>query len=496
MASSHIFEGLRVSAHSEFEYDAFYQLKRASGRVHQALQQHDYADNVRRQNQPSYWAKGTRHISLNNGAALERYTRRYDYDEAGNIKAITHRAVSQEWVKDIWTSPQSNRSLPQFDLNGLPVNDPESHFDANGNCTYLPHLRGITWNYRNNIANVVVIDRSEEALPNDEEYYVYGGDGIRVRKISQRLVDVEQGILERTEKIYLEDCEIKRIKRVSVGNQSESEILRRYTSKISDGNNIIAHIHFWEKDLRARETDQEGQTKTHFQLTNHLGSISLELDENGELITYEEYFPFGGSSFIAGRSEREINLKDYRYSGKERDHNTGLYYFGYRYYAHWIGGWMSPDPIGPEDAENLYLFVQNNPVKLVDVNGLSSEEQFQPDPNDIEPVWVRFKEIPEEIKKGRSKEELAAGISWINHESISDDDDIDIDEMQMVKLAKELGIRIYSYHPDVEPPDSSESTESKGNNGDQNGTGSSNVEETSEHQTDTQEANPPGAGNW
>lgn len=366
-AASHtVVQGLNVSAHNSFEYDALYQLKSASGRAHQALLQNDYVDRSRESGVAASWAKGSRHITLNNGAAVERYTRSYQYDLAGNLVKIGHSGSSQNWTQQYWTSPSSNRSLPLNELDGTPVTNPTTRFDANGNCIYLPHLRSIEWNYRNNISKAVIIDRAAQGKANDEEYYVYGGDGMRVRKITQRVTDVASNTVELTEKIFLDGCEIKRI--VAGG----TEVLKRFTSHIGDGTNTLAHIHSWEKDQLARETDDIAKRKIHYQLSNHIGSSSLELDENGDVITYEEYFPFGGTSFIAGRSKREIDMKDYRYSGKERDDFTGLYYFGYRYYAHWLGSWMSPDPIGPKDSENLYLYVHNNPVNLVDPNGLET----------------------------------------------------------------------------------------------------------------------------
>ncbi|MNF84521.1 hypothetical protein D3C81_1311110 [compost metagenome] len=61
-----------------------------------------------------------------------------------------------------------------------------------------------------------------------------------------------------------------------------------------------------------------------------------------------------------------------RYSGKERD-ATGLYYYGFRYYAPWLQRWINPDPAGAIDGLNFYRMVRNNPIALYDRNGLSPE---------------------------------------------------------------------------------------------------------------------------
>ncbi len=361
-----VLTGINVSGHAEYTYDALYQLVEAYGRVHQALERRDYLDRSSSAGTPANWMKGTRHISLNNAAAIERYTRKYTYDLNGNKVEVKHTANTNNWTKKIWTSATSNRSIVEKDLNDNIVSNPELRFDANGNCIFQAHLRSIEWNYRDNISRIIVIDRSAQGKPNDEERYVYGSDGIRLKKITQRVIDVANDIIEIQEKTYFGECEIKTIKR---GN---STLLKRRTSKISDGKNKLATIHFWETDVSNRETDNTNSYKTHYQLGNHLGSASLELDDNANVISYEEYFPFGGTSFLAGRSLREIDIKEYRYTGKERDDFTGLYYFGYRYYAHWLGGWMNPDPLGPEDGLNLYAYVHNNPINLIDPNGLQS----------------------------------------------------------------------------------------------------------------------------
>ena len=358
-APTPLLQGLTVSAASEFTYDAFYQLKSATGRVHQALLEHDYRDGL-----PDPGAiKGTRHLSLNNGAAIERYTRLYDYDLSGNLQRIRHQGATRSWATQYWTSPTSNRRLPKQDLNGIEVTNPESRFDANGNTISLPHLRSVQWSYANRISRAVIIDRSGSGQPDDAEYYVYGADGLRVRRVDERLV---AGQLEVTETTYFDGCEIRRISRA--GNTR----LLRQTSHVTDGAVRLATLHQWSVDQTGLETDDVARKKLHYLVGNHLGSVSLELDEGGDVISYEEYFPFGGTSFIAGDDLRDVKLREYRYSGKLRDDATGFYCYEYRYYAPFIGGWLSPDPLGAVDGLNLYQFVHNNPIRLVDPDGLDS----------------------------------------------------------------------------------------------------------------------------
>src|SRR5256885_9695893 len=64
------------------------------------------------------------------------------------------------------------------------------------------------------------------------------------------------------------------------------------------------------------------------------------------LFPYTTLFRSGTPAFQAGRTAAETSLKRYRYIGKERDEETGLAYHGARYYAAWLGRWLSADPTG------------------------------------------------------------------------------------------------------------------------------------------------------
>ena len=106
-----------------------------------------------------------------------------------------------------------------------------------------------------------------------------------------------------------------------------------------------------------------------YQFDNHLGSASLELDDLANVISYEEYYPYGETSYRAGRTASEVNQKRYRYTGKEKDEESGLYYHGARYYACWLGRWISVDPEQQFTSSYLYAANRYNPINSVDKDG-------------------------------------------------------------------------------------------------------------------------------
>jgi RHS repeat-associated protein len=359
-ATSPALSGLNTSAEREYVYDAFYQLRRATGRVHRALLPDDHRTDA--PNAGSF--KGTRRLSLNDGAQLERFVESFAYDLAGNMSQLKHVGPSASWTNDFWISAQSNRSLPALDANGLPVVNPETRFDQGGNILGFSHLRAIEWDHRGMVASAVIIDRSAAGQPNDAEFYAYDLSGARVRKRFERLL--AGGVIETTDTFYLDGCEIRRVAR------GPDVLLERRTAYVSDGFNRVAMIHRWTTDINARETEDTSEAKVRYQLADHLGSALLQLDENGAIIAIEEYLPFGGTAFIAGDNVREIETSAYRFCGKERDDATGLYCFGRRYYASWLNRWISADPAGDVDGLNRYVYARNNPVTYFDPDGLQA----------------------------------------------------------------------------------------------------------------------------
>lgn len=100
---------------------------------------------------------------------------------------------------------------------------------------------------------------------------------------------------------------------------------------------------------------------------DHLGSSSYITNLDGEVVQHIEYVPFG-EVFIEERNS--IWNTPYLFNAKEFDEETGLYYYGARYYDPHLSLWMSTDAL-KEKVPNVssYAYTENNPITYVDPDG-------------------------------------------------------------------------------------------------------------------------------
>jgi len=148
----------------------------------------------------------------------------------------------------------------------------------------------------------------------------------------------------------------------------------RYREVVSNDDLIleryILHVSYGQKKIAQLDTQTGSSAMYRYQYGNNLGSVGLELNENADIISYEEYYPFGGTSYYAQNNSIEVPKKRYKYCGKEQDEETGMYYYGARYYLPWLCRFASVDPKALEYVhQSSYVFADNNPIVKYDVNG-------------------------------------------------------------------------------------------------------------------------------
>jgi RHS repeat-associated protein len=323
-----------------YQYDALYQLCAASGRENTGASRQGPALPV---------AGGLETHQYSN------YSRQYQYDRGGNLIQMRHVGFSH-YTLDLQVSSTSNRAVAQTGF--LTATDVEGQFDAAGNLQQLVAGQPLAWDGRNQLQRVTQVARS--GPDDDQEHYQYDGAGTRVRKTT---VSQTRGTTRRAQVIYLPGLELRRTQSTQ-GTTTSTEEELHVLSLGSAGRQQVRLLHW----VTGQPTDLPND-QLRGSLGNQIGSSVLELDQNANVLTLEEYYPFGGTAVWSGKNTSETKYKFVRYSGKERD-ATGLYYYGFRYYAPWLGRWINPDPGGTVDGLNLYRMVRNNPITLIDVHGL------------------------------------------------------------------------------------------------------------------------------
>ena len=359
------FRNRRVDPSNQYTYDGIYRLIEATGREH--LGQvggspipHSYNDSPRA---GLAW-------SASDGRAMGRYLERYSYDEVGNHKEMRH--IGSDPANPGWTRTYEYAEPSQLEpgkagnrLTSTLVGNTTYVYSANGDgydphgsMLRMEHLQVMEWDFRDQLAvtqRQKVDEQDAEGIQRHGErtHYVYDAAGERRRKVTR----LANGALK-DERIYLGGFELYR-------DYSGTDAgLVRETLHLMDDQGRIALV-----ETRTQGNDGSPSQLIRYQLGNHLGSVSLELSDAAGIISHEEHTPYGSTSHQAATKDLRAAAKRYRYTGKERDEETGLSHHGARYYAAWLGRWTATDPRYLRDGPNLYSYVGQNPALFVDPTG-------------------------------------------------------------------------------------------------------------------------------
>lgn len=331
----------KVVPENTYVYDSLYQLVSATGREMASAGQ-----------QSSGLPSATVPLPTDS-SAYTNYTRVYTYDNAGNLTQIRHSApaTNNSYTTNITVSERSNRGV----LSTLTENPSEVDmlFTAGGQQRQLQPGQSLIWTPRNELLKVTPVVR--DGSTDDRESYRYDGSSQRILKVSLQKTG---GSMQTQRVLYLPGLELRSTQ------SGETETERLQVMSVDVAGRAQMRVLYWETGQPA--DIQNNQIR--YSYDSLAGSSQLELDGDGNIISMEEYYPYGGTAVWAVRSAVEAEYKTIRYSGKEQD-ATGLYYYGYRYYQPWAGRWLSADPAGTVDGLNLFQMCTNNPVKYTDSDG-------------------------------------------------------------------------------------------------------------------------------
>jgi RHS repeat-associated protein len=263
----------------------------------------------------------------------------FTYDELNRLKSASTQATSgpHAWGLsfgyDIWanllsaTVTQGSAPMLSVGVNGKnQINNSGFTYDAAGNLLADGSLT-ITYDAENRMTTTAGVS------------YTYDGDGKRVRKSDGTLYWLGNGL----------------------DPLAESD---------AAGNITDEYVFFGGRRIARRQLPSG---TLHFYFSDHLGSSNIVASATGQILDESDFYPFGGERVVVDT----LPDQNYKFTGKERDSESGLDYFGARYYASPLGRFTSTDPkdialrhlLNPQKL-NKYTYVLNNPLKHRDPNGM------------------------------------------------------------------------------------------------------------------------------
>jgi len=358
------------------------------------------------------------YFDMLNTSHNQTYTLNMQYSATGNItqKSLSANTLLSGVVSNVsYTNDYSYSTSQPHAVQSISDNQNLTHnmaWDANGNMTHLDNvssgvMRNMCWDEENRLSIV-----RDEGRQRQLSSYIYNAGGERVWKLTGAIERmsvngdnyIDQAMLNKT--LYTSPYMIVTDKEYTKHYYIESQ---RVTSKLGGGmaNNLvnpftkikpindddiysiaekllknilqtqctegvqieIEPIFPIMKELMQQEND-EGEL--YFYHGDHLGSSSWITDGSGNVNQYLAYMPFG-EQFIDQRSS--VHDIRFKFTGKERDAETGYTYFGARYYDSGLSVWLSVDPLSDMyPSTSPFMYVRGNPVMLVDPNGMNDDE--------------------------------------------------------------------------------------------------------------------------
>ena len=286
--------------------------------------------------------------------------RYYRYDANGNITAEKDGPFTDEEEFTFTYSYFENEDVYGADY-GFGLDAPKETEQANPQDLFA-YRRNYTWNERN------LLSKSSDR--NFTVHYRYGEDGQRALKYT------DEG---RSETLYFNNFFTIHI---PTQDQNNPQGLRVHKHIFVGNSRLVTAMTHTDNS----GDNEEQKAKRYYYHSDHLGSAQFVTDWHGRQYEHIEYTPYGElwiEEVAAG-----LDKLPFRFTGKELDEETGLYYYGARYLDPKYSRWLSGDPAlgeymaGSSFGEggiyntvnfNVYHYGGNNPIKYVDPTGMWSD---------------------------------------------------------------------------------------------------------------------------
>ncbi len=335
-----------------YTYDSLYRLQSATGR------ESDYSlSNIPWEDAP----KG------NDPNLTRAYQRSYSYDDLGNLESLRHQVLSSNTTNNFTKTykygattsqgtPKNHLTSYEFGTNNM--NTFSLKYDENGSLINEAGNRYFEWNNDGYLRAFYI--QAGSGPSSVYAHYLYDNMGNRVKKIVKKgnRLEVEVYVGGIMTHRYVKDVQQIVAENVEYNIGVDGMTFARFR----DGLPI-------ENQLNNSQATPTPNLK--YYLYDHLKNAVAVLAPNGAWISRESFYPFGESSFGSYAKKR------YRFNNKEIDEESGLYYYGLRYYAAYLGRFISVDPLYRKYPEYTpYQYAGNQPTIATDLDGAEPEKTF------------------------------------------------------------------------------------------------------------------------
>ncbi|MFZ2444934.1 MAG: toxin TcdB middle/N-terminal domain-containing protein [Syntrophobacteraceae bacterium] len=303
----------------------------------------------------TYYAENGRLKDLTTPANGSAQHFSYEYDKWGNITSINDHNNPSQYQE--FTYDGLNRLLTAQSPSYSPIT---MEYDTTGNIT-----------------------RNSRVGDTDYEYYATHPQRVRTAGANNYLYDANGNMTNRNDQEIHYDYD-NRVSSISRGGATTSYVynyagarvkkitptdITIYVGNLFEKTNGIATRHIFAGGRRIASRITSGNNEgTYYHHPDHLGSLSLVIKPDTTSAQTATYYPFGEI-----HTETNPDLFHNKFTGQEQDPESGLYYYGARYYDPALGRFISPDSIVQAALDpqtlNRYSYCRNNPLVYADPSG-------------------------------------------------------------------------------------------------------------------------------